>query len=50
MSIEYHAHALDAAISFSSHIERHWRGASDLQRSAETLTLLTFRLSRTLLV
>jgi len=27
------AHALDAAMSFSLHIERHWRGASDVHRS-----------------
>jgi hypothetical protein len=26
------AHALDAAMSFSSHIGRHWRGASDVHR------------------
>lgn len=25
------AHALDAAMSFSLHIGRHWRGASDVQ-------------------
>ena len=28
------AHALDAAMSTSLHIERHWRGASDAHRSA----------------
>jgi len=28
------AHALDAAMSFSLHIGRHWCGASDVQRSA----------------
>jgi hypothetical protein len=28
------AHSLDAAMSFSLHIGRHWRGASDVQRSA----------------
>jgi hypothetical protein len=26
------AQALDAAMNFSLHIERHWRGASDVRR------------------
>jgi len=28
------AHALDAAMSFGLHIGHHWRGASDVHRSA----------------
>jgi len=28
------AHALDAAMSFSLHVGRHWRGASDVHRWA----------------
>jgi hypothetical protein len=32
------AHALDAAMSFTLHIGRHWRGASDVHRWAHEST------------
>jgi hypothetical protein len=35
------AHALDAAMSFSLHIGRYWRGASDVHCSAITKVQIT---------